>query len=38
MSNSRHFKRAAKPKKSRTITLDQLEDWLTDRDPPVLGL
>jgi uncharacterized protein len=38
MSNSRHFKRAAKPKKSRTITLEQLEDWLADRDPPAPGV
>jgi uncharacterized protein len=38
MSNSRRFKRAAKPKKPRTLTLEQLEDWLDGRDPPAPGV
>jgi uncharacterized protein len=34
MSSSSQFRRAAKAKKPRTFTLEQLEDWLSDRDPP----
>ena len=34
MSSGSQFRRAAKAKKPRTFTLEQLEDWLSDRDPP----
>jgi uncharacterized protein len=33
MSNSRRLKRTVKPARPRTITLEQLEDWLEDRNP-----
>ena len=33
MSNSRRLKRTVKPTRPRTITLEQLEDWLEDRNP-----
>ena len=38
VSNSRRFKRPAKPKKARTFTLEQLEDWLESLDPPAAGV
>jgi uncharacterized protein len=38
MSNSRRFKAPTKPKKLRTLTLEQLEDWLDGRDPPAAGV
>lgn len=38
MSNSRRFKRAIKPGKSRLLTRQQLEDWLAERVPPAPNL
>jgi uncharacterized protein len=34
MSSRSQFRRAAKTKKPRTLTLQQLEDWLGEQDPP----
>jgi len=34
MSNSRRFKRSAKPKKPLILTTEQLEDWFSNHDGP----
>ena len=38
MSNTRRLKRRAKPRKPFTLTLEQLEEWLGDCDPPRAGV
>jgi uncharacterized protein len=38
MSSGSQFRRAAKAKKPRTLTLEQLEDWLNALDPPAAGV
>jgi uncharacterized protein len=38
VSNSRRVKATAKPRKPLTLTLEQLEDWLGDCDPPRAGV
>lgn len=38
MSSSSQFRRAAKAKKPRILTLEQLEDWLDSLDPPAGGV